>query len=128
MEITLDNIQFPQDKPFNGKTQEYIIPTSGGGNMFGGSGEGVHIIIHGDNSALKPTGTIEVKGYFHHSMNIARGANGPYSGNTSYYSGAANRDEAKNLKPTFTVKVEGNCSSGASMVAAILNKPQAFKK
>lgn len=101
------------------RTKMIVLFTSGGGNMFGGSGKGYVICLNGDNST-NPTGQIEILGVWASGYNIARGANGDNSGQISYWKGITDLASTYDLKPTFKIQVEGSCDTGKDTLCAIL--------
>lgn len=105
-------------KNWDGKTAERLVHVRGGGDMFGGSGELTHIMIHGENS-IKETGTVEIRGKVTYTYNIARGGNGPTESTASYY--PVNRNTGVvSERMEKQAHVHGSCAADDAL-ATILN-------
>lgn len=102
-------------------TKELMVRFNGSGNMFGGSGRFVHILIHGRYSAAQPHGTMEFVGHGFYSYNIARGANGPTASGARYYKSKTvpSYDNYDQTPPTYTIDVQGSCGADSAMLAVL---------
>jgi len=103
--------------PENKRTTEFLKHYDGYGDMFGGSGLFVHVIIHGENSYMRVPGTMEIRGWGHNTYNIARGANGPTASTARYYKNDKVGDVTTDAN--MNVSVEGSCGADTALAAVL---------
>jgi len=109
-------------KSWDKRTTNILLRVSGHGNMFGGSGCGYLLTVHGENS-IEQTGKIDIKGVFIDSYNISRGANGDNRGRVAYYGNITdiNLYEDNFAGPNFEINVKGSCDTGIDTLCTILS-------